>query len=183
MDVVPSQDDPETLLVYVVSHQPSLDGEPGSDSVVEVFRTRVGRNTLSHVRTAEDSVIDTPHDIWMGRALMSLMTIAQGLDMRVLDCFYTEPDLMFALLQTRKIDETFSRPTTVVGDCHLDKGCKIAARGLVASNSIVRGKDERMYVVNSKQGKISVFEEEDHKLVKVDEIVLGEHIFGLEVLC
>ncbi|KAI9463701.1 hypothetical protein BJY52DRAFT_1202962 [Lactarius psammicola] len=50
MDVVPSVSNPEELYV-------------GAKSVVEIFRKTLGGNTLTHVRTVEDPVIDTPNDV------------------------------------------------------------------------------------------------------------------------
>ena len=66
MDVVPSASNPEELYVYAINHRKPVHGlgkEVGANSVVEIFRTTLGRNTLTHVRTVEDPVIDTPNDI------------------------------------------------------------------------------------------------------------------------
>lgn len=73
MDVVPNRADKSELFVYVVSHRPPLDwqsglpgtdaAEVGADSVVEVFRTRVGSDELRYWGTFEDPVIVTPNDV------------------------------------------------------------------------------------------------------------------------
>lgn len=66
MDVVPSASNPEELYVYAINHRKPVQGigkEVGANSVVEIFKTTLGRKTLTHVRTVEDPVIDTPNDI------------------------------------------------------------------------------------------------------------------------
>lgn len=66
MDVVPSAEDSTTLYVYLVNHRPSLSVNPqavGLDSVIEVFKTKVGSTSLQHIKTVEDKVIDTPNDV------------------------------------------------------------------------------------------------------------------------
>jgi arylesterase/paraoxonase len=66
MDVVPSASNPEELYLYAINHRKPVQGlgkEVGANSVVEIFKTTLGRNTLTHVRTVEDPVIDTPNDI------------------------------------------------------------------------------------------------------------------------
>lgn len=66
MDVVPSASNPKELYVYAINHRKPVQGlgkEVGANSVVEIFKTTLGGNTLTHVRTVEDPVIDTPNDI------------------------------------------------------------------------------------------------------------------------
>ncbi len=66
MDVVPSSSNPEELYVYAINHRKPVQGlgkEVGANSVVEIFKKTLGGNTLTHVRTVEDPVIDTPNDI------------------------------------------------------------------------------------------------------------------------
>lgn len=67
MDVVPSSVDSSELFVYLVNHRAPTGGqlakEVGADSVVEIFKTKVGSSTLTHVKTVEDSVISTPNDV------------------------------------------------------------------------------------------------------------------------
>jgi hypothetical protein len=69
MDVVQSGSDPNTLFVYLVNHRPQRcaqqgkEPELGADSVIELFKTTVGGNSLVHVKTFKDSVIYTPNDI------------------------------------------------------------------------------------------------------------------------
>jgi len=66
LDVVPSASNPEELYVYAINHRKPVQGlgkEVGANSVVEIFKTTLGGNTLTHVRTVEDPIIDTPNDI------------------------------------------------------------------------------------------------------------------------
>ena len=66
LDVVPSASNPEVLYVYAINHRRPAQGlgkDLGANSVVEIFRTTPGGNTLTHVRTVEDPVIDTPNDL------------------------------------------------------------------------------------------------------------------------
>lgn len=66
LDVVPSATDPKELFVYAINHRKPVRGQAkqvGADSVVEIFRTTVGGNTLTHLKTIESPVIDTPNDV------------------------------------------------------------------------------------------------------------------------
>ena len=70
MDVVPARNNPELLYVYLVNHRPQLataantSAEIGADSVIEVFSTELGSDTLFHVKTVHDPrVIITPNDV------------------------------------------------------------------------------------------------------------------------
>ena len=66
LDIVPSASDPEVLYVYAINHRKPVQGlgkKVGANSVVEIFRTTLGGDTLTHVRTVEDPVIDTPNDL------------------------------------------------------------------------------------------------------------------------
>jgi arylesterase / paraoxonase len=66
LDVVPSAADPKELFVYAINHRKPIHGRAkvvGADSVVEIFKTTVGGNTLTHVRTIKSPIIDTPNDL------------------------------------------------------------------------------------------------------------------------
>ena len=67
MDLVPSSKNPKEAFIYLVNHRPYLDGnstELGANSVIEVFRTVVGSDTLVHVTTFEDpEVVYTPNSV------------------------------------------------------------------------------------------------------------------------
>jgi arylesterase/paraoxonase len=66
LDVVPSAANPRELFVYAINHRKPVHGQGklvGADSVVEIFKTTVGGNTLAHVRTIESPIINTPNDL------------------------------------------------------------------------------------------------------------------------
>jgi len=66
MDVVPSASNPKELFVYVVNHQPFMDKDPlkfGANSTIEIFKTKVGGSTLTHLHTVHSPVIISPNDI------------------------------------------------------------------------------------------------------------------------
>jgi hypothetical protein len=66
MDVVPSTSNPTELYVYAINHRRPVQGsgkKVGANSVVEIFKTTIGGNTLTHLKTVEDPVIDTPNDL------------------------------------------------------------------------------------------------------------------------
>lgn len=67
MDVVPFSADPNRLFVYLVNHRTPPDGQSarlaGADSVIEIFETRVGSSTLTHIATVEHPAIITPNDL------------------------------------------------------------------------------------------------------------------------
>ena len=66
LDVVPSAENPRELFVYAVNHRKPVHGQGkqvGADSAIEIFKTTVGGNTLTHVRTIESPIINTPNDL------------------------------------------------------------------------------------------------------------------------
>ncbi|KAG8711452.1 hypothetical protein FRC09_020585, partial [Ceratobasidium sp. 395] len=69
MDVVQDERDSALLWVYLVNHRPPLNStidaaKTGADSVVELFKTRIGSNSIEWVQTVSDpQVIVTPNDI------------------------------------------------------------------------------------------------------------------------
>jgi arylesterase / paraoxonase len=73
MDVVrstlPGEED--TAWVYAVNHRPPESAadarKVGADSVVEIFKTRIGSDVLEHVRTVRDEHVVTPNDL-VGRS-------------------------------------------------------------------------------------------------------------------
>jgi arylesterase/paraoxonase len=72
MDVVQDRDDAELLWVYLVNHRPPLDptvdaAQVGADSVIEIFKTRVGARSIEWVGTVSDlEIIVTPNDVTGG---------------------------------------------------------------------------------------------------------------------
>ncbi|KAF8492341.1 serum paraoxonase/arylesterase [Russula emetica] len=169
LDVVPSAADPKELFVYAINHRKPVHGKAklvGADSVVEIFKTTVGGNTLTHVRTVESPIIDTPND---------LVGSPDG------KSFYFTNDHGVKIGFTRYL-EYLGLARTSVGYCHVDEGCKIAMDGLPGSNGIARAQNGTVYVANSKAGQIHVLEEQnDHSLVLVDDIALDRRLDNLSI--
>jgi len=69
MDVVASTvpGEEDIAWVYAVNHrppEPAADAtKVGADSVVEIFKTKIGSNVLEHVRTVRDTHVVTPNDL------------------------------------------------------------------------------------------------------------------------
>ncbi|KAH9007999.1 hypothetical protein EDB85DRAFT_2069107 [Lactarius pseudohatsudake] len=169
LDVVPSASNSEELYVYAINHRKPVQGfskEVGANSVVEIFKTTVGGNTLTHVRTVEDPVIDTPND---------LVGSPDG------KSFYFTNDHGMKLGFTRFL-EFLGLARTSVGYCHVDNGCKLSVAGLLGSNGIARSQNGTIYVGSAKSGQITTFEEQsDHSLVLTDVISTDRIVDNLSV--
>jgi arylesterase/paraoxonase len=69
MDVVADEHDSDLLWVYFVNHRPPLDPsvdarQVGADSSIELFKTRLGTDSIEWVRTfVNPEIIVTPNDI------------------------------------------------------------------------------------------------------------------------
>ena len=67
MDVMPSSSDPQELFIYLVNHRIPLGDRSaeqiGADSVIEIFKTTVGGEVLTHIKTVESPIIVTPNDV------------------------------------------------------------------------------------------------------------------------
>ncbi|KAG9316357.1 hypothetical protein JVU11DRAFT_2390 [Chiua virens] len=151
MDVVPASDDRSTLYVYLVNHREPESGDArrvGTDSVIEVFKTRIGSNTLEHVRTFQDpNVIVTPNDVVGSPDGKSI---------------YFTNDHKLRVGVGRILSLLALTHDTSVGFCHADQGCKFAYTGLHASNGIVRGSNpgnDTLYVADCVLGDVTVLEQ------------------------
>ncbi|KAF8482765.1 hypothetical protein DFH94DRAFT_729488 [Russula ochroleuca] len=169
LDIVPSAANPRELFVYAINHRKPVNGQGklvGADSVVEIFKTTVGGNTLTHVRTIESPIIDTPNDV---------VGSSDGRS------FYFTNDHGVKVGFTRLL-EFLGLARTSVGYCHVDDGCKIAMAGLPGSNGIARAQNGTIYVANSKFGQIRVLEEQNgHSLVLTDIIALDRLVDNLSI--
>jgi len=169
MDVVASASDPRELFVYAINHRKPVRGpgrQVGADSVVEIFKATVDGNTLTHLRTVESPVIDTPND---------LVGSSDGRS------FYFTNDHGVKIGFSRWL-EFLGLARTSVGYCHVDEGCKIAISGFPGSNGIARAQNGTVYVGSSKLGEIRVLEEQnDHSLVLVDIISLDRIVDNLSL--
>jgi len=169
LDVVPSTSDPELLYVYAINHRKPVQGlgkKVGANSVVEIFKTTVGGDTLTHLRTVEDPVIDTPND---------LLGSPDG------KSFYLTND-HGAKLGFARFLEFLGLARTSVGYCHVDDGCKISVAGMLGNNGITRSQNGTIYVGSAKIGRISTFEEQsDHSLVLTDVISTDRILDNLSI--
>ncbi|KAH7912397.1 hypothetical protein BJ138DRAFT_1083638 [Hygrophoropsis aurantiaca] len=162
MDVVASSSDPSTLYVYLVNHRKPLIGDSrkvGADSAIEVFRTQLGSDVLTHLQTFEDpSVIITPNDI------------AGSSDGK---SFHVTNDHSLKAGWRRHLNTLLQPSDTSVAYCHADHGCKFAVKGLHASNGIVKGRgaNETFYVVDCTLGDISVLERQSDDTLVLTEVI------------
>ncbi|KIJ67908.1 hypothetical protein HYDPIDRAFT_107441 [Hydnomerulius pinastri MD-312] len=163
MDVVASSEDPSVLYVYLVNHRKPETGDPwkvGADSVIELFETQVGGNTLKHLKTFEDStVILTPNDV---------VGSPDG------KSFHFTNDHMRKAGIRRRLNVLTQPYDTSVGFCHVDQGCKFAYHGLHASNGIVRGRGPNnvtYYVADCMLGDITVLEEQSDNTLAFTEVI------------
>jgi arylesterase/paraoxonase len=143
MDVVVSLANPLEVFVFLVNHRPPIDHAKasltGADSVIEVFRSNVASDVLHHIHTFESEVIDTPNDLigsFDGKSLY--FTNDHGSKTGKVVCFpfsdFHPPNEEGP--HTGKTYLGFAH--TSVGYCHVDEGCKYAARTLRGSNGIVK---------------------------------------------
>ncbi|KAG6865854.1 hypothetical protein C0991_011186 [Blastosporella zonata] len=165
MDVVQSSSNPDELFVYLVNHRAPLTNQParevGADSSVEIFKTIVGSDTLTHIRTVEDPrVIVCPNDV---------VGYPDG------EAFYFTNDYSAKVglkpLQSRHL-EPF-RSLSSVGYCHSQTGCKLAITKMQANNGIARAQNDTIYVT-SIAGLLSILERQsDNSLVVTDTVPTG----------
>jgi len=162
MDVVASKFNKEELFVYLVNHRPPWDEttahQQGADSVIEIFKTKIGSDVLTHVTTVDDPLVLTPNDV---------IGSSDGKSFYVTNDHDTKVGLM------REVNFFLARPVTSVVHCHVDQGCKVAASELPGCNGIAKGKDGKVYVVNSAASlsQIQVFEEQDDNLLVTTDII------------
>ncbi|KAG8698661.1 hypothetical protein FRC08_005772 [Ceratobasidium sp. 394] len=162
MDVVPDEHDVDLLWVYLINHRPPLDptvdpAKVGADSVIEIFKTRVGTRNMEWVKTVEDpSVIVAPNDVIGG---------ANGKE------FWFTNDNAVKVGLARPLHILFRVKSTWVGYCHVDTGCKVAADELYVSNGIVRVNDGTVWVASSGSGDITVHEQQADKTLVPTEII------------
>jgi len=177
-DVVPSDTDSSELWVYLINHRPPPENPEkyGADSVIEVFKTKVGGDELVHVTSVEDrSVIISPNDV-LGYGDGSFHFTNDARSKRGIvswPVFPLRPRVTFNI-QMRTLDTYLRLPGMTVGYCHIELGCKFAATGLRGANGIARGKDGVYMVTNDKFGEIFVLEkQDDNSLVLTDVVMTG----------
>lgn len=163
MDVVSSAADPSLLFVYLVNHRAPLVGDAnvvGADSCIEIFSTRAGSSTLKHIATVEDPAIVTPNDI---------VGYPDG------KSFYFTNDHAVKIGFSRVFEMYLNQASTTVGYCHIDHGCKIAARKLKGANGIVKSRtNDTIYVGSAHGDGVSVMDpQNDHTLLLSNIISTG----------
>ncbi|KAF9526571.1 serum paraoxonase/arylesterase [Crepidotus variabilis] len=170
MDVVPSATSADELFVYLINHRAPLGAsayDVGADSAVEIFRTALGSDILTHLQTVEDSTIVTPNDI-VGES--------DG------KSFYFTNDYGEKVGWKRHLDIWAGRKSTSVGHCHVTDGCHLAISGLQGSNGIAMAENRTFYVANGLVGGITILEEQmDHTLVITDSISIDRGVDNLSV--
>ncbi|PPQ93825.1 hypothetical protein CVT25_013534 [Psilocybe cyanescens] len=159
MDVVESSSKPSELFVYLVNHRAPLGGllakDVGADSVIEIFKTTLGGNTMTHIKTMQDPVIYTPNDI---------VGSPDG------KSFYFTNDHGSKVGFVRELD-SLGRKTTSVGYCHVESGCHYAIQNMHGNNGIARAANGTFYVANCQKGGLTILEEQaDNTLVLTDSV-------------
>ncbi|PPQ78885.1 hypothetical protein CVT24_012272 [Panaeolus cyanescens] len=163
MDVVPADGskDGKDLYVYLVNHRAPLVGdakEVGADSVIQVFKIRIGDNVMRYVATVEHDVIITPNDIVGGRDGKS---------------FWFTNDHIAKVGIIRELS-LLGHAGTSVGYCSATSSskwsCHFAIEKLHGANGIARSPNpanKTVYVANAYAGGLYILEEvEGKKLVK-----------------
>lgn len=164
MDVVPNKDNPNELFVYLVNQRPPVDEATAekvyADPSIEVFKTTVGGQVLSHLRTFDDrSAIKSPNDIVGSNDGKSF--------------WFTNDGSHVLRFSTFRPQHFFGRRYGSVGYCHVDHGCKIATDNLSGPNGIARGPGDTLMVSSTTQPEIVVLEKQaDGSAVLTDTIKL-----------
>jgi len=192
MDVVTSTipGEEDIAWVYAVNHrppEPAADAtKVGADSVVEIFKTKIGSNVLQHVRTVRDTHVVTPNDLvgrpdgkgfWASNDHSAKVGLASiPLDIVVTRATDPSPG-QFRTLQV------YLRLTGIgITYCHVDEGCRFAVKGLPSINGLARaptesrmGGQDIFYAAGyGADDKIFVLEKQaDESLVLVDTIEIG----------
>jgi hypothetical protein len=180
MDVVPSSSNASELFVYLINHRAPLGDlrakDVGADSVIEIFKTTLGSDTLTHIKTVQDTVIFTPNDVVGssdGKSFYFTNDHGEkvGLVCNLYPCASKRSN--FIHLQVRQLD-LLGRKSTSIGYCHTEKGCHYAVRNMKGNNGIARAPNGTFYVANCMTGGLSILDEQaDHTLVLLDVIATG----------
>ncbi|KAF4620609.1 hypothetical protein D9613_000255 [Agrocybe pediades] len=170
MDVVPSSSNPSDLFVYLVNHRAPLGNllakDVGADSVIEIFKTTVGGQTLTHIATIQDPIVIAPNDI---------VGSADG------KSFYFTNDHGAKVGLIRELD-LLGRASTSVVYCHVEQGCKYAIENMQGNNGIARAPNGTFYIANCLHGGLYVLEErKDNKLQLVDYLKADRGLDNLSV--
>ncbi|KZV93626.1 calcium-dependent phosphotriesterase [Exidia glandulosa HHB12029] len=171
MDIVPSKDDPQLLYVYVVNHRLKDVADAGTDSVIDVFKTRLGSKKLEHLRTFRDpAVIIAPNNVVGSPDGKSFY-------------FTNSEEKQVSWRRALPRAWVLFRATSTIGFCHLDHGCSFVARDMHGNNGIARvpGNDT-IYVASQGKPYITVLTpREDNTLTIVGKIHTGLPMDNLSI--
>ncbi|EMD37607.1 hypothetical protein CERSUDRAFT_114255 [Gelatoporia subvermispora B] len=170
-DVVRSATNATELYFYMINHRTPRQGDAwkvGADSVIEILKGADGSRTLEHVMTVQDPIIMTPNEV---------VGTADGKG------FWFTNDHGSKTDWTREIEMFFPIPTTSVGYCHVDFGCKIAADRTTSSNGLAWDRSaDLFYVGSTPRGTIGLYGRlPDNTLAYKDSVTLGEVMDNLDV--
>ncbi|RFU26868.1 hypothetical protein B7463_g9462, partial [Scytalidium lignicola] len=151
------------LRFWMINHRPPVNyalGEQldawkvGANSTIEVFELAMGSSELEHIHTITSKAIITPNNL--------IVTNDGGVLFRTLDMIFGGGSISY---------------------CGPDSQCHVAAtKDFYFPNGITKGSDGLYYIAHSSKGKITVHSlQEDHTLVKIDEIKLGIPVDNLSV--
>ncbi|KAF9029514.1 calcium-dependent phosphotriesterase [Hymenopellis radicata] len=165
MDVVPSSLNHNELFVYLVHHRlPPPEQDPASvgfHSTVEVFRTFVGSDTLTHISTVDDPVhMLVPNDV---------LGSSDGKSF-----FFTNSGTMQTGF-TRNFRELLNPSSTVVY-CHGGQ-CKVAISGLSYANGITAAPNGTVYIASTIARGIRVLDRQEDNSLVLDDLIPTEEIF------
>ncbi|BGP16722.1 hypothetical protein JCM10213_009140 [Rhodosporidiobolus nylandii] len=183
LDVLSSPTDPDELYLFLISHRPRLPAEAsaqqGADSVVEVFRTRVGSSTAQYVRTLRhEALLKTPNNLVADAAALKEGKAA----------FWASNDHARRLGWERNVEMVWHKPSEIVY-CEAslegedEPECKVAAEGIQYPNGMVKGPNDLLYSASTFTGEVSVWEiqQVDKTLLPVDTVPLHRPIDNLQV--
>ncbi|KAJ4483329.1 hypothetical protein J3R30DRAFT_1765689 [Lentinula aciculospora] len=170
MDVVPSEKNPNELFVYLINDRPRTDGQDpsvvGADTVVEIFKTSAGGDTLVHMKTVRDSAIISPNDV---------AGFSDGKRFYFTNWYNRKTG--FAL-QARNLLTSFSS----IGYCHSDHGCKIAVDNFYTANGIVKAPNGTVYVASTTGLEVKMFEmQDDDSLISLEGVHCDTPIDNLSI--
>ncbi|KIK67334.1 hypothetical protein GYMLUDRAFT_37431 [Collybiopsis luxurians FD-317 M1] len=153
MDVVPSDANPNELFIYLINHRPDPSGV-GADSVIEIFKTVAGSDTLLHIRTVRDPAIIEPNDVTgFGDGKRFYFTNWRNKRGGVTS-------------QLRAMFTSFSS----LGYCSED-GCRIVVPNLYTANGITQASNGTVYVVSSHAPGILIYERQaDDSLIFLEDV-------------
>ncbi|KAJ3772107.1 hypothetical protein FB446DRAFT_65717 [Lentinula raphanica] len=170
MDVVPSEHDPNELFVYLINNRPPPDGQDpsvvGPDSVVEIFKTVAGGESLVHMNTVRDPAIVSPNDV---------AGFPDGKRFYFTNWFNRKTG--FALM-ARNLLTYF----TSIGYCHSEQGCKLVVDKFYSANGIALAPNNTVYVASASGLEIKMFErQDDNSLVYVEKVHTETPIDNLSI--